>query len=85
VRDQIMAAVRRTAKGLAEAYGIPAERMPTVEITESTPATFNDAALNERLRALATAALGKERVLERTPSWAARMWGCFRWMGRFRR
>jgi hippurate hydrolase len=64
VRDQILAAVRRTAKGLAEAYGIPAERMPTLEITESTPATYNDVALTERLRAFATAALGKEHVLE---------------------
>lgn len=64
VRDQIMADVRRTAKGLAEAYGIPAERMPTVEITESTPATYNDAVLAERLRGYAVAALGKEHVLE---------------------
>jgi len=64
VRDQIMTAVRRTANGLAEAYGIPAERMPTIEITESTPVTFNDPGLNERLRALAAAALGKEHVQE---------------------
>jgi amidohydrolase len=64
VRDQIMAAVRRTAKGLAEAYGIPADHMPTVEITESTPVTFNDPGLAERLRASAAAALGKEHVLE---------------------
>jgi hippurate hydrolase len=67
VRDQVMAAVRRTAKGLAEAYGIPADRMPTVEVTESTPVTLNDAALNERLRAFAAVALGKDRVLEARP------------------
>jgi hippurate hydrolase len=64
VRDQILAAVRRTAKGLAEAYGIPADRMPTLEIIESTPATYNDAALAERLRASATTVMGKEHVLE---------------------
>ena len=64
VRDQILADVRRTANGLAEAYGIPADRMPTVTITESTPATFCDPALAERLRTAATAALGKDRVLE---------------------
>ena len=63
-RDQIVAAVRRTANGLAEAYGIPADRMPTVTITESTPATFCDPALAERLRASAAAALGKDRVVE---------------------
>jgi hippurate hydrolase len=67
VRDQIMAAVRRTAKGLAEAYGIPAERMPTLEIIESTPATYNDTALAEQLRSYATAVLGKEYVLEARP------------------
>jgi hippurate hydrolase len=64
VRDQIVADIRRTANGLAEAYGIPADRMPTVTVNESTPATFNDAALAERLRADAAAALGKDRVLD---------------------
>ena len=64
VRDQILADVRRTANGLAEAYGIPEDRMPTVTVTESTPATFCDPALAERLRAAATAALGKDHVLE---------------------
>jgi hippurate hydrolase len=62
VRDQILADVRRTANGLAAAYGIPVDRMPTVTITESTPATFCDPALAERLRAAATAALGKDHV-----------------------
>ena len=63
-RDQILADLRRTANGLAEAYGIPADRMPSVEITESTPATFCDPALAERLRTAATEALGKDHVLE---------------------
>ncbi len=62
VRDSIVADVRRTANGLAEAYGIPSDRMPTVKLGESTPATYNDPALAERLRAPATAALGKEYV-----------------------
>lgn len=64
VRDRIVATVRREAKGLAEGYGIPEDRMPTVTITESTPPTWNDAALAERVRAAAIAALGKERVGE---------------------
>ena len=63
-RDQIVADVRRTAKGLAEAYGIPEERMPTVTLGESTPATVNDAVLNERVRKAAAAVLGQQRVLE---------------------
>ena len=64
VRDAIIADVRRTAEGLARAYGVPTDRMPTVTLGESTPATINDAALAERLRASASAALGKDRVLE---------------------
>jgi hippurate hydrolase len=63
-RDQILADVRRTANGLAEAYGIPADHMPTVTVIESTPVTFNDPALAERLRASAMAALGKDHVVE---------------------
>jgi amidohydrolase len=39
VRDQIVAACAAHANGLAEAYGIPADRMPTVTLGESTPAT----------------------------------------------
>ena len=62
LRDQIIAAVRRTANGLAEAYGLPADRMPTVTLGESTPATFNDAALAERLREVAVSALGAQNV-----------------------
>jgi len=63
-RDRIVEAVRREAKGLAEGYGVPEDRMPTVEMTESTPATINDAAMAERVRAAAIRALGKERVGE---------------------
>ena len=64
VRDQIIADIRRTANGLAEAYGIPSDRMPVVTLGESTPPTLNDSAMVERMRAVATAALGKERVLD---------------------
>jgi hippurate hydrolase len=65
-RDQIVAAVRRTANGLAEAYGIPAERMPSVTVTYGAPVTLNDPALAERVRTAAAAAnvLGSDRVLE---------------------
>jgi hippurate hydrolase len=62
VRDQIVAAIRRELNGLAEGYGIPADRMPTVTIMESTPPTLNDGALAERMRVSAAEALGKERV-----------------------
>jgi hippurate hydrolase len=66
VRDQIIADVRRTAEGVAVGYGVPADRMPivTVSTTEITPATYNDAVLAERLRKVAVAALGADRVSE---------------------
>ena len=64
VRDQIIEAVRREARGLAEGYGIPADRMPTVTIDESTPATINDAVMAERMRGVAITALGVDRVGE---------------------
>ncbi|MGD0733850.1 MAG: amidohydrolase [Terracidiphilus sp.] len=64
VRDQIIADIRRTAEGVAVGYGVPADRMPivTVSPTEITPATYNDAALAERLRKVAVAALGADHV-----------------------
>ena len=64
VRDQVVAAIKREANGLAEGYGIAADRMPTVTVSESTPATYNDPALAERLRAVAAAVLGRDRVGE---------------------
>lgn len=62
VRDAIIADVERTANGLATAYGIPADRMPITKIGESTPETYNDPLLAERLRTSAIAALGKDHV-----------------------
>jgi len=59
VRDQIVAAIKRELDGLAEGYGIPADRMPTVTVTAS-----NDATLAERVRAAAIGLLGKDRVSE---------------------
>ena len=64
VRDQIIAAVKRTADGIAVGYGVAADRMPvvTASATEMTPVTYNDPALAERLRGMATAALGADHV-----------------------
>jgi len=64
VRDAIVADVRRTAAGLAEAYGVPSDRMPIVTLGERTPPTLNDPALARRIRTSASAALGNDHVLE---------------------
>jgi hippurate hydrolase len=77
VRDQIVAAIRREAKGLAEGYGIPEDRMPAVTITGSTPATINDAAMAERVRVAAIAALGSERVSQAKAEMASEDVGLF--------
>lgn len=66
VQERVIEAVRRTANGIEEANGVPADRMPIVERTESSPATYNDPALAERLRAVAIGALGKDHVEEAT-------------------
>ncbi len=61
-REKIIEDIRRTAKGLALAYGIPDDRMPTVTIVETAPVTYNNPALAERLRVAAVKALGADRV-----------------------
>jgi len=69
VRDQIIAAVRKTAEGVAVAYNVPADRMPIVKVseTEITPAVFNDATFTERVRKTAVATLGAEHVQKCDP------------------
>ena len=64
VRDQIIAAVKRTADGIAAGYGVPQDRMPIVNVSQSeiAPVTYNDPALAERLRKIAVATLGADRV-----------------------
>ncbi len=64
VRDAIIADLKRTANGLAVAYGVPADRMPDVTVAEGAPATINDQALANRMHESASVALGKERVLD---------------------
>ena len=78
VKEQIEAAIQREVKGLAEGYGIPADRMPTVTVTESTPATWNDEALAARVKGVAVAALGKDRVEDAHAIMASEDVGLFR-------
>jgi amidohydrolase len=67
VRAKIVSELDREAKGLAEGYGIPTDRMPTVKVFENTPATINDPGLNAKIRASGESALGKENVLDAHP------------------
>jgi amidohydrolase len=51
VRSQTIAAIKRMTRGLAEAAGLPEDRLPIVALQEQefTPATYNDPALTRRL------------------------------------
>jgi hippurate hydrolase len=60
VRQHLLAAIERVAKGEAEAAG--AERMPKVEKYESTGAVYNDPVLSKHLMAVLESALGKGNV-----------------------
>lgn len=76
-RDQIVAAVRRTAEGLAAAYGVPTDRMPTLTVDEGAPVLINDAALAARLRLALESALGKENVETAAQVMASEDFGLF--------
>ncbi|MEP6808749.1 MAG: amidohydrolase [Chthoniobacterales bacterium] len=61
-RDKVLASIARIAKGLAEAAGIPADRMPivTVEKNEFTPSTYNNPELTKRVATALKTALGAD-------------------------
>jgi hippurate hydrolase len=69
VRNQTIAAIKRMAKGMAEAGGIPQDRLPVVTIRDQyTPSNFNDISLTRRLTEVFVQAIGKENVLDTPPS-----------------
>lgn len=59
VHAQIIAAIKRKAAGIAQAYGAPE---PEIKIGEGTPALFNDEKLAARMGPVLEKALGKEQV-----------------------
>jgi hippurate hydrolase len=79
VRQTIIDGVKRTAKGVAIAAGVPENRMPVVTVLndESTPATINDAALAAKLQRLFVAKLGAENVVEKQAIMGSEDFGIF--------
>jgi hippurate hydrolase len=68
VRQQVLAAIERIAKGIAASAGVPAELAPTVKVLdEFTPATYNTPELVARVRGALGKTLGAENVVEREP------------------
>ncbi len=62
-RAQLIAAIRRVARGIGIMNGMPDDKMPTVTVTEGTPTTINDAALARRLNAVMATTLGADKVI----------------------
>jgi amidohydrolase len=62
VRQKLLEGVKRTANGVATAYGVAPDRMPEVTVVESTVPTINNAALTERVRKVALQSLGASNV-----------------------
>ena len=65
VRQHLLAAIERVAKGEAQAAG--AERMPLIEKYESTSAVYNDPVLSRHLVATLETTLGKDNVQVEEP------------------
>ncbi|MEO8218737.1 MAG: M20/M25/M40 family metallo-hydrolase, partial [Acidobacteriota bacterium] len=69
VRDHIIEALGRTAKGIAAARGVAPDRMPVVSVeeAESIPSTVNDPKLIERLVTVWNKTLGAGSVQQMEP------------------
>ena len=69
VRDHIIEAIGRIARGIASTRGLPADRLPVVSVeeAESIPSTINDPKLVERLVTAWNKALGPANVQPMEP------------------
>lgn len=66
VRKQILDAIERIAKGESMAAGSP--QLPSIAITEGTPATYNDPELMKRVLPAVVRTLGAQNVREGIPT-----------------
>ncbi|KQN94196.1 peptidase M20 [Sphingomonas sp. Leaf231] len=62
-RAQLLAGIRRVARGVGELNGMPADKLPVVKVIEGTPTTINDAVLARRLNAVMATTLGADKVI----------------------
>jgi hippurate hydrolase len=78
VRERVLASIERVAKGIAFAAGIPEDRAPIVTVLgESTPSTYNDPALTQRMYAAVAKQIGAASVVEGEPGMASEDFGRF--------
>ncbi len=73
VRDKVLAAIDRIAKGCAIAAGLPPDEMPDVHVREDefTPATYNNPQLTKRVTAALKVALGSDKIIAKDPTMGA--------------
>jgi len=70
VRDLVLGAIDRIAKGCATAAGLPSDKMPDVHVRqdEFTPATYNNPELTKRVTSAMKAAIGDANVIAKPPT-----------------
>jgi hippurate hydrolase len=70
VRDRVLAAIERIAKGIATTAGIPDDRMPIVQVEKDqyTPATYNNPELTKRVTGALKSVLGADNVVAKDPT-----------------
>jgi amidohydrolase len=70
VRDRVLAAIERIAKGIAATAGVPEDRMPIVKVEKDqyTPATYNNPELTKRVSAALKTAIGAGNVVVKDPT-----------------
>ena len=69
IRERTLNSIRRIATETARAFGVPADREPTMSVNDSehTPAAYNDPALVERLLPVWRQAFGAANVVDTPP------------------
>ncbi len=77
VRQKTLKAIERIARGIAQAQGVPEDRMPIVTLREDefTPATYNTPELVTRVAGVLRHSLGDQNVVEREPTMGAEDFG----------
>jgi len=70
VRDRVLAAIERIAKGVATTAGVPEDRMPIVKVEKDqyTPATYNNPELTKRVTAALKSVIGADNVVAKDPT-----------------
>lgn len=81
-RRMVLNSIARIAKGEAIATGMPEDRMPEIQESETyTPATFNTEPVTGKLVAIFEKRFGKDRVLQKLPTMGGEDFGRYRTAG----